>query len=61
MRNLMWIMLFVLAFGLVARWVIAEPVLELRRATAAVDEIEPDQATGGIRLSGRPERAFPAE
>jgi hypothetical protein len=34
MRNFVWMLLFVLAFGFVAGWVLAEPVLALRRATA---------------------------
>jgi hypothetical protein len=51
MRNLMWVILFVLAFGFVAGWVVAEPIPALRRATATVHTIEPDQATGSIRRS----------
>jgi hypothetical protein len=47
MRNLLWLVLFVLALGFVAGWVIAEPVLALRRA-AAVHRVERDQATGSI-------------
>jgi hypothetical protein len=34
MRNLVWMVLFVLAFGFVAGWIVAEPVLALRWATA---------------------------
>jgi hypothetical protein len=53
MRNLVWVILFVLAFGFVAGWVVAESFLALRRATAAVNPVVPDQATGSVRPSPR--------